>query len=104
MAIPGPWRKAPVTGPYLELDIPEAFRVDFLTDQGTWMEWGVFRADHVERRADGSYLLHSEGSPFFIRCVADFGEFFLHIDQNGGGEPFFYRIVEESIRSQGITT
>jgi hypothetical protein len=94
--MPGPWRKAPLEGPYLEIEIPGLFRVDFLTEQGSWMDWGVFRADQVEHRPDGSYILHSDGSPFFIRCVADFGESFLHIDRNGEGEPFVYRIIELS--------
>lgn len=83
-----------MTGPYLQVEMPELFRVDFLTDQGNWMEWGVFRADQVEHCPDGSYVLHSEGAPFFIRCVADFGDFFLHIDRDGEGEPFLYRMVE----------
>lgn len=94
MTILSPRRKAPLTGPYLELDITGLFRVDCLTDHGSWMEWGVFRADLVERRSDRSCVLHSEGSPFFTRCVADFDEVFLHVDQNGEGEAFLYRMVE----------
>jgi hypothetical protein len=94
MTFSGPWRRAPVTGPYLELEMPKVFRVDFLTERGTWMKWGLFRAAQVKRRPDCSCILHSDGSPFFIHCIADFGHFFLHIDGNARGEPFLYRLVE----------
>jgi hypothetical protein len=91
--IPPPRRKAVVVGPYLDLEFPLRFRVDFLTDQGTWMDWGAFARDQVERLDDGSYVVVSGGSPFFIRCVADHGEFLVHVDSNGKGEIFYYRLV-----------
>jgi hypothetical protein len=93
MSLPPPLRKAPVGGPYLELDFPDRFRIDFLTDQGSWMDWGAFAHDQVERLDDGSYVIVSVGSPFFIRCVADHGEFLVHVAGDGMGELFYYRLA-----------
>lgn len=89
-------RKAPVSGPYLDVDFPEQFRLEFLTDRGRWMESAAyFNRDHtVWPQEDGSYIL-GDGSthPEQIRCVADHGDFFLHVDGGGRGEIHLYRVV-----------
>jgi hypothetical protein len=57
------------------------------------MDWGAYPASSVERFDDHSYGLLSDGSPFIIRCIADHGEFIVHVDGDGRGEIHFYRIV-----------
>ena len=94
MNIPAPIRKAQVGGPYLELEFPDFFRIDNLTESGTWMEWGAYYSSAVYPERDGSYVLASHGSPFYIRSIADHGDFFVHLDGDGMGEIFYYRIVE----------
>lgn len=93
MDLPGPIRKASVGGPYLELEFPEFFRVDALEESGNWIEWGAYFSEAVNPQPDGSYVLASHGSPFYIRNIADHGEFFVHLDGDGMGQIFFYRIV-----------
>lgn len=93
LGLPGPRRKAPVGGPYLKLEFPAWFRIDFLTDTGTWMDWGAYPDTAVEILSDGSYGLMSGGAPFIIRCIADHATFVVHIDGNGRGEIHYYRIV-----------
>lgn len=93
MSIPGPIRKAEVTGPYLDLEFPDFFRVDALTEAGNWIEHGAYYADQVQRIEDGTYGLLSDGIPFLIRCIADHGDFIVHVDGDGQGEIHYYRIV-----------
>lgn len=95
-----PSRKARVGGPYLDLEFPDFFRVDTLTESGNWLEWGAYGIDQVERIEDGTYGLLSDGSPFLIRCVADHGDFIVHVDGDGRGEIFYYRIVPVPLPSQ----
>ena len=93
MSIPGARRKAPAGGPYLDIEFPDFFRVDTLTEAGNWLDWGAYRADQVQRIEDGTYGLLSEGHPFLIRCIADHGDFIVHVDGDGQGEIHYYRIV-----------
>lgn len=93
MDLPGPKRKAQVGGPYLDLEFPEFFRIDTLAESGNWIEWGAYYSESVYPQRDGSYVLASHGSPFYIRNIADHGEFFVHLDGDGMGQIFFYRIV-----------
>lgn len=93
MDLRGPKRKASVGGPYLDLEFPDFFRIDTLTESGKWIEWGVYFSEAVYPQQDGSYVLASHGSPFYIRNIADHGEFFVHLDGDGMGQIFFYRIV-----------
>ncbi len=93
MSIPGPIRKAEVAGPYLDLEFPDFFRVDTLTESGHWLDWGAYHEEQVQRLEDGTYGLLSDGYPFVIRCVADHGDFIVHVDGDGKGEIHFYRIV-----------
>jgi hypothetical protein len=93
MSISGPIRKAEVTGPYLDLNFPDFFRVDTLTESGHWLEWGAYYAEQVQRIEDGTYGLLSDGYPFLIRCIADHGDFIVHVDGDGKGEIHYYRIV-----------
>lgn len=89
-------RKALVSGPYLEIDFPESFELQFLTKNGNWMVWAAYfdREQNVERQDDGSYLLGGDNiRPEPIRCVSDHGEFFIHVDGGGRGEVHFYRLV-----------
>ena len=93
-------RKACVLGPYLKIDFPDLFRVDTLAESGNWLEWGVYGIDQVQRIEDGTYGLLSDGSPFLIRCIADHGDFIVHVDGDGRGEIFYYRIVPIPLPSQ----
>lgn len=93
MGLIPPTRKTLVGGPYLDLEFPERFRLDILTDQGNWLDWGAFASGQVERLDDGGYVIVSGGSPFYIRCIADHGEFFVHVDGGGEGAIFYYRLV-----------
>lgn len=89
-------RKAPVCGPYLKLDFPERFRLEMLSDRGRWLEWATYldRDQTVWPQDDGSYVLtDGDAHPERIRCVADHGGFFLHVDGSGQGEIHIYRIV-----------
>lgn len=86
-------RKAQVGGPYLEVEFSEFFRVDCLNERGSWIEWGAYFSENVHPRKDGSYILASEGSDFFIRCIADHRDFIVHVDGDGEGQIFYYRIV-----------
>lgn len=92
--VPAAIRKASVEGPYLDLEFPDWFRVDFLTERATWLDQGAYSKESLCRDDhDGTYTFVSIGSPFVIRCVADHGEFIVHVDGEGRGKIHYYRIV-----------
>lgn len=89
-----PIRKTSVMGPYLEMDFPDDFRIATLEKDGTWTERGPFRNDQVEERGYGSYVAVSDHSVHFIQCVADHGDFFVHVSSSGAGIIRYCRIVD----------
>lgn len=93
-----PARKTSVRGPYLRMQFPKCFRIDTLKSNGTWTERGPFNSDRVEERDDGSYVLTSDHSGHFIQCIADHGDFFVHVSAGGAGVIRYCRIVALSDR------
>jgi len=78
-------------GRYLDINLPERFVLETLTERGTWLEYGVYFAKDWKRFNDGSYGCGGLGwSPTYIRCVAHYGDHFEHVD--GTGKHFRYRI------------
>ena len=77
--------------PYLDLGMPECFRLDVQTDTGEWLEEAFCWRRDFERLPDGSYVFADQSSRLILRCVADRGDHFLHMD--GGGNLFYYRLV-----------
>ena len=85
---------------FLEVELPQRFVLQFLTDRGTWMDEAVCLGRQFVRNPDGSYLCTSFSSALWIRCVAQHEDHFEHVD--GGGRHFRYRIlplpmVDESV-------
>lgn len=72
--------------------MPERFVLEVLTADGSWIDWGLFRADGFERHDDGAYLnAAGGGSPMWIRCLRQDGNVVYVLD--GAGDPFVYRLV-----------
>ena len=77
--------------PYLEVELPERFALEFRTDSGEWVTEAICLADRFERLADGSYICSEYSSGLWLRCVAHHDGWFEHMD--GGGDLFRYRLV-----------
>jgi hypothetical protein len=84
-----------MSGRYLDLDLPDYFALEIRDEQGNWLTWNVYESPNFERLEDGTYVCGSiEGSsPTWLRCVAHHDGWFEHIDQDGRGDVFAYRIV-----------
>lgn len=65
--------------------------LECLTADGSWIDWGLYRAGDFERQEDGAYLSAIEGSPMWLRCLRQDGSVVYVVD--GGGDPFAYRLV-----------
>jgi len=83
--------RAPLEGPYLEIDMPDYFRLDFMTPSGGWLDEGAFPAAAFEHLQDGGYVLSADGAYVRLRCVEHHGDSFDHVD--GGGNIYRYRLV-----------
>lgn len=94
-----PIRKASIRGPYLKLEFPEDFRIDTMEKDGTWTGRGPFRRERVEDNGHGFYAAVSDHSLHFIQCVADHGDFFVHVSSGGAGIIRYCRIVDLTISS-----
>lgn len=85
---------------YLDVDMPEAFVLEFMTPQGTWMDEGWYMARAFQRLPDGMYVCSLEGTLQKIRCVEKLPDgSFIHLD--GGGERHHYRLVPSDWRPSG---
>jgi hypothetical protein len=58
---------------------------------GEWVEEAVTERERFSRQPDGSYAGDAGGSPIWLRCVCDHGDYFIHMD--GGGGLFYYRLL-----------
>jgi hypothetical protein len=79
-------------GPYLQINMPERFLLQFQLENGSWMDEAICLRRRFERLDDGSYICSEFSSGLWIRCIADHGDHFEHVD--GGGEVHRYRLVE----------
>jgi hypothetical protein len=79
-------------GRYLDLDFPERFDLQ-VEDRGRW--WSIVAAgpEDFERQPDGSYVCSPGYTLVFIRCVEKHPGYFVHVDGDGQGRIFKYRLV-----------
>ena len=77
--------------PYLEVKMPERFLLQFQLEDGSWMDEAVCLRRRFERLDNGSYICSEFSSGLWIRCIADHGDHFEHVD--GGGKVHRYRLV-----------
>lgn len=77
---------------FLEVQLPEHFEVEVVTDRGHWLGGNSYLRGDCNRLEDGSYVCGGRGggSPQWIRCVAHLPDSFIHLD--GGGRPWRYRL------------
>lgn len=80
---------------FLDVELPEHFVVEVVTDGGEWLGGNGYLAQDCRRLDDGSYACGHRfgGSPQWIRCVAHLPDSFIHLD--GGGRAWRYRLVEQ---------
>jgi len=76
---------------YRDIDMPDQFVLECLTDTGAWIDWGIYRADGFARGEDGTYLYSGDGSPLYLRCRRQDG-CVIYVD-DGAGDPYTYRLV-----------
>ena len=74
---------------FLDVEIPEWFVLDALTEHG-WLDWGFYGRHQVERLEDGTYVCLGPGVPIFLRCLAHREEGFDAVD--GTGRRLIYRL------------
>jgi hypothetical protein len=67
-------------GPYLEVKMPERFLLQFQLKDGSWMDEAVCLRRRLERLDNGSYICSEFSSGLWIRCIADHGDHFEHVD------------------------
>lgn len=84
--------QAPLDGPYLDVEMPERFELQFLSERGEWMGEALCSASDFDRLDNGAYVYSGGGSGLWIRCVAHHADHFEHLD--GGGQLHRYRLVE----------
>lgn len=87
-------------GGYVEIDIPEQFELA-IQDKigGPWITWATgLRREWFVRRDDGSYLCTAHGgSPIYFRALSIDGQgVFEHVDEDGYGHVYRYRLRAES--------
>jgi len=94
-----PKRRTSVHGPYLQLSFPDRFWIDTLDYDGAWTERGPFRAEDVECDDRGRYTVATDGvGVHMIQCIADHGDFFVHVSAGGIGIIRYCRLVASSDR------
>jgi len=75
---------------FLDLEIPDWFVLDALTEEHGWLDWGFYGRHQVERLEDGSYVCLGDGVPIYLRCLAHRDEGFDAVD--GTGRRLIYRL------------
>jgi hypothetical protein len=78
---------------YLELDLPERFELQVQEAYGNFETFVVAGADDFERQTDGSYVCSNGGTLIFLRAVEVHDDHFVHVDGDGQGRGFSYRLV-----------
>lgn len=87
----GQTRVVPVPPRFLDLRLPDRFRVD-VCDERRWVDVGIFDATSLGRLDDGSYVCSGwGGSPLFLRCIEAHDDELVCLD--GSGAALAYRIV-----------
>jgi len=85
-------KRAQLTGPYLPIELPDRFELQFLTDRGQWIGEALCWRRDFNRLDDNSWIYSGGASALWIRYVAHHGDHFEHVD--GGGNLHRYRLVE----------
>jgi hypothetical protein len=76
---------------YRDIDMPERFVLECLTDTGAWIDWDLYHAEAFQRDDDGTYVFGGDGSPLYLRCLRQDGCVIYVVD--GAGDPYTYRLV-----------
>ena len=63
-------RRAGVSGRYLEVEMPERFLLQFMTEDGSWMDEAIGLRRRFERLEDGSYICSEFSSGLWIRFAS----------------------------------
>lgn len=77
---------------YLELDFPERFDLQ-VEEEGSWFSIVAAGADEFEHQPDGSYVCSPGYTLVFLRCIEKHEDHFIHVDGDGKGRRFKYRLV-----------
>jgi hypothetical protein len=86
---------------YLDMEMPEYFRLEIFGEGKWWNQTTCYRRDFV-RLDNGGYLCRRAiGSPIWIRCIAHWSDFFIHIDGDGNGDVFRYRLIPLPMPNEG---
>ena len=76
---------------YIDIDMPELFELETLSEGGEWIVWGRFEASMFGRLEDGTYVCAGHGgSPLFLRCLRQDGGVIDVLD--GCGDRYRYRL------------
>jgi hypothetical protein len=76
---------------FIDIAMPTAFVLEVQSEDGGWIDYGLYRPEMFGRLPDGSYVCAGHGgSPLFLRCLRQEGDVVDVVD--GGGEPFAYRL------------
>jgi len=55
---------------FIDITMPDQFVLEVPTEQGGWIDHGLFRASDFDRLDDGAYLCAGHGgSPVYLRCL-----------------------------------
>ena len=77
---------------FIDIAMPERFVLEVPTDEGGWIDHGLFRAADFDRLDDGAYLCAEHGgSPVFMRCIEQRGPELDVLDY--ANNVFTYRLV-----------
>ena len=77
---------------FIDITMPDQFVLEVPTDEGGWIDHGLFRAADFDRLDDGAYLCAGHGgSPLYLRCLEQRGHELDVLD--GGNNLFTYRLV-----------
>lgn len=76
---------------YRDIEMPEQFVLECLTDTGAWIDWGLYSAAAFQRDDDDGYFFGGDGSPLLLGCLRQEGCVIYGVD--GAGDPYTYRLV-----------
>jgi hypothetical protein len=77
---------------FLDIDMPDEFVLEIRADDGQWIEHAFYSSDLFGRNDDGTYVCAGQGgSPMFLRCVRQRGQYIDVLD--GGGFGYTYRLI-----------
>ena len=76
---------------YRPIDMPDRFVLEVLTDEGEWIDSGLYAAADFAVSDDGAYVCQGAGSPMWLRCLRQDNAVVYVVD--GGGDPYVYRLV-----------